>query len=114
MEYIKDAPFANIFVCNGDIDFHDYYYISPFKEIEDSIYYCVNRTGIESRVPSLFFVERDSTMSCCEVFCIFSGKGKLTFRGNTYELGKNQVIVLPAGEEHSYGVMRRSRLECHG
>ena len=103
MEYIKDAPFANIFVCNGDIDFHDYYYISPFKEIEDSIYYCVNRTGIESRVPSLFFVERDSTMSCCEVFCIFSGKGRLTFRGNTYELGKNQVIVLPAGEEHSYG-----------
>lgn len=102
VEYIKDAPFADVFICNGELDFHDYYYISPIQEEEDSIYYRVNRTGIESRIPSLFFVERDSTMICCEVFCIFSGKGQLTFRGKSYELGKNQVIVLPAGEEHSY------------
>lgn len=102
MKYIKDAPFADVFICDGDVDFHDYYYISPVPMDADSIYYRVNRTGIEARYPRLFFVERSSSMQCCEVFCIFSGKGTLNFRGKSYMLCKNQVIVLPSGEGHSY------------
>lgn len=102
MKYSKDAPFADVFICDGDVDFHDYYYISPAPFTEDSVYYRVNRAGIEAKYPRLFFVERSSTMKCCEVFCIFSGKGTLKFRGETYMLCKNQVIVLPAGEGHAY------------
>lgn len=103
MDYIKDAPFADVFICDGDLDFHDYYYISPKAVEEESLYYCVNRTGIEAKVPSLFFVERGSTMKCCEIFCVFSGAGELIFRGQHYKIEKNQIIILPAGEEHSYG-----------
>lgn len=102
MKYSKDAPFADVFICDGDVDFHDYYYISPVLMDTESIYYRVNRTGIEAKYPRLFFVERSSSMQCCLVFCIFSGKGTLTFRGKSYLLGKNQVVVLPAGEGHSY------------
>lgn len=103
MEYFKDAPFADVFICDGDLDFHDYYYISPRPAEEDSIYYCVNRTGIEAKVPNLFFVERGSSMKYSEIFCVFSGSGELTFRGQSYKIEKNQIIVLPAGEEHAYG-----------
>lgn len=102
MEYTKDAPFSDVFLCDGDLNFHDYYYISPNPVEQNSLYYCVNRTGIESKVPELFLVERSQDMKCCEVFCIFSGKGWLTFRNETYRLEKNQIVVLPAGESHAY------------
>lgn len=102
MKYSKDAPFADVFLCDGDVDFHDYYYISPAAFQPESVYYRVNRAGIEAKCPRLFFVERGSKMKCCEVFCIFSGKGTLQFRGESYLLCKNQVIVLPAGEGHAY------------
>ena len=29
MEYIYDAPFADKFVCNGELEWHDFYYINP-------------------------------------------------------------------------------------
>lgn len=102
MEYEKDAPYADVFLCDGELDFHDYYYISPTPMNQESLYYRVHRTGIEAKCPRLFFVERSSSMRCCEVFCIFSGKGSLTFRGETYMLCKNQVVVLPSGEGHTY------------
>lgn len=102
MEYKNDAPFADVFLCDGEMDFHDYYYISSVPVKEDCLYYRVNRTGIEARYPRLFFVKRGSKMKCSEVFCIFSGAGTLTFRGQTYRLCKNQVVVLPAGEGHAY------------
>lgn len=102
MQYTKDAPFADVFLCDGDLNFHDYYYISSAAVDEESIYYRVNRAGIESRVPNLFVVERNKNMKCCEIFCVFSGKGKLVFRGRTYRLEKNQIVVLPAGESHAY------------
>lgn len=102
MEYSKDAPFADVFICNGEFDFHDYYYISPKPVEEDNFYYCVNRTGIESKSPSLFLVERNASIKCGEIFCIFSGKGCLKFRNQIWHLKKNQVVVLPPGEPHAY------------
>lgn len=102
MKYIDDALFSDVFVCGGEMDFHDYYYLSPRPVDENQLYYCVNRTGIESKIPGLFFVKRNRTMKCCEVFCIFSGRGKLSFRGKDYRLEKGQIIVLPADESHAY------------
>lgn len=55
MKYTYDDPFADNFICNGDVDFHDYYYISPGGQALDSLFYCVNRTGIESKAPEVFF-----------------------------------------------------------
>lgn len=102
MNYSYDAPFADVFLCDGDLQFHDYYYVSPSAPQEDSLYYQINRTGIETRTPNLFFVERSSAAKYCEIFCIFSGKGTLHFRGRTWQLGKRQLVVLPPGEAHSY------------
>ena len=39
MDYIWDAPFADVFICNGELDWHDYYYISPRPYSEDSLVY---------------------------------------------------------------------------
>lgn len=102
MDYSYDAPFADAFLCDGDLHFHDYYYISPCTLPLDSIYYCVNRTGIESRAPALFSVERGSSTKYCEIFCLFTGKGTLHFRNKTYQLRKKQLVILPPGEAHAY------------
>ena len=45
MKYTYDDPFADNFICNGDVDFHDYYYISPGGQALDSLFYCVNQIG---------------------------------------------------------------------
>lgn len=102
MKDINDALFSDVFLCDEEINFHDYYYVSAQPVDEEQLYYCVNRTGIESKIPRLFFVKRSHTMKCCEIFCIFSGKGKLSFRGKKYCLEKGQIIVLPADEPHAY------------
>ncbi len=110
MHYSKDAPFADRFICDGDVDFHDYYYVSDSDIDPQSLYYRVNRTGIESRYPELFYVERTEDAPCCEIMCIFSGKGTLQFRGKTYILEQNQIVVLPSGEAHAYASDRTSPL----
>lgn len=102
MKNMDDALFSDVFLCDGETNFHDYYYVSPYPVKEEQLYYCVNRTGIESKIPGLFFVERNQKMKCCEVFCIFSGRGKLSFREKEYRLEKGQIIVLPADEPHAY------------
>ena len=110
MNYSYDAPFADVFLCDGELQFHDYYYVSPQPPQEDSLYYQVNRTGIETQTPDLFFVERSSASKYCEIFCIFSGKGTLNFRGRAWQLGARQLIVLPPGEAHSYSSDKKEPL----
>lgn len=102
MKYTYDDPFADNFICNGDVDFHDYYYISPGGQALDSLFYCVNRTGIESKAPEVFTVERGSNTKYCEIFCLFSGNGTLTFRDQTYQLRPQQLVILPPKEAHAY------------
>jgi AraC-like DNA-binding protein len=102
MEYIYDAPFSDVFVCDGDVDFHDYYYISPYQTDESSYLYYVHRTGIERMIPKLFRVERTEATQYCEIFCILSGRGFLEYRGKTYQLKRNQLVVLTAHEPHKY------------
>lgn len=103
MEYIHEAPFSDVFRCDGDTNFHDYYYISPYLADLDSYLYRVHRAGIERSLPSLFEVERNSSAKYCEIFCILSGHGYLQYRGKTYELRKNQLILLADHEPHKYG-----------
>lgn len=102
MEYIYDAPFSDVFRCDGDIDFHDYYYVSPFQTDEHSYLYRVHRTGIEHSLPKLLEVERSASTKYSEIFCILSGRGFLEYRGQTYELHRNQLILLAAHEPHKY------------
>lgn len=102
MEYIHDAPYSDVFRCDGDVDFHDYYYISPFQINEESYLYCVNRTGIEQSLPKLLEVARGASAKCCEIFCILSGHGFLEYRGETFELRRNQLVLLAAHEPHKY------------
>jgi|GEM_PF-1940826 len=102
MEYIYDAPFSDVFVCDGDVDFHDYYYISPYQTDESSYLYNVHRTGIDRMIPKIFRVERTEQTPYCEIFCILSGKGYLEYRGKTYQMHRNQLVVLTAHEAHKY------------
>lgn len=102
MEYIYDAPFSDVFRCDGDIDFHDYYYVSLFQTDEQSYLYRVHRTGIEHTLPKLLEVERSAATKYCEIFCILSGKGYLEYRGKSYELHRNQLILLASHEQHKY------------
>ena len=102
MEYLNDAQFADVFLCDGEQDFHDYHYVSPFQTDESSLLYRVHRTGIVHSLPHLFAVERSDASKYCEIFCILSGQGTLEFRGDTYPLRRNQLVLLPAHEAHKY------------
>lgn len=102
MEYIYDAPYADKFICDGELNWHDFYYICPRRTDEKECTYQLNRTGIERECPSLFAVERSEQTPCCEIFCILSGSGSLTYRGKTYRLCKDQMILLNSHEPHSY------------
>ena len=102
MEYIYDAPFSDVFRCDGELEFHDYHFVSPFETIEPSYLYRVHRTGIERVLPRLFEVERSANTRYCEIFCILSGQGSLTYSGRTYLLRRNQLVLLPAREAHQY------------
>ena len=90
MEYIYDAPFADKFVCNGELEWHDFYYINPHGTDENACVYQLNRTGMEWQCPPLFQVERSGRTPCCEIFCILAGRGTLFYRGETYILHKDQ------------------------
>ncbi len=102
IEHIYDAPYSDVFLCGGDLDFHDYYYVSPFQTDLHSYLYRVHRTGIESPLPALFEVERSSSTQYCEIFCILSGRGYLEYQGKTYELHRNQLVLLAANQPHKY------------
>lgn len=99
---MTELDFADVFVCDGTADWHGYYYIAP-SPVEDEGPWCrVNRTGIERRLPAVFYVERRETTRFCQLFCIFSGRGLLHYRGRDWPLQANQVVLLCAGEPHSY------------
>ena len=102
MEYIYDAPYAAGFICNGELNWHDYYYISPEEIREDNCFYQINRTGIEKECPSLFIVERTAQSVYCEIFCILSGKGTLYYRDTEYQLRRGQIVFMNSHEEHTY------------
>lgn len=102
MEYIYDSPFSDVFRCDGDLDFHDYYYVSPYETDYDSYLYQVRRTGLEHSLPPLLEVERKGSAQYCEIFCILSGKGYLEYRDRTYELRRNQLVLLADREPHKY------------
>ena len=102
MEYIWDAPFADRFVCNGELHWHDYYYISPRPPVEDSLIYRLNRTGIESRTPEIFHVERSESTPYCQIFCVMSGKGRLFYEGRDYALHEKQMVLLNSKRAHMY------------
>lgn len=102
MQYIYDAPYADIFLCDGELNWHDFYYINPDHADEHALLYRLNRTGIEQKAPSLFSVERSARTPYCEIFCILSGKGKLTYRGKRYSLYKNQLVLMNSHEPHNY------------
>lgn len=102
LEYIYDAPYADKFICDGELNWHDFYYICPRRTDEKACVYQLNRTGIERECPSLFAVERSEQTPCCEIFCILSGCGSLTYRGKTYRMCKDQMILLNSHESHSY------------
>lgn len=57
MKYTYDEPFADSFICNGDVNFHDYYYISSSRQSLDSLFYCINWTGIFQN-PRNFFCRK--------------------------------------------------------
>lgn len=98
----KESDYADLFLCGSDINWHDYYYISPFSTEPESLFYCVNRMGVETHIPDLFIVERTDKTPYCEIFCILSGKGSLTCRGKTWQLHSGQLVLLPDREAHSY------------
>ena len=102
MEMIRDASYSDVFLCDGDGDFHDYHYVSPFQPDENSLLYRVHRTGIVHALPTLFAVERSASTIYGEIFCIRSGHGYLEYDGKTYELHRNQLVLLPAHEPHKY------------
>ena len=102
MEYIYESPFSDVFRCDGENNFHDYYYVSPFVADLDSYLYHVHRAGIERSLPNLFEVERNTSAKYCEIFCILSGHGFLEYRGRTYELHRNQLVLLADHEPHKY------------
>lgn len=102
MKYIYDAPYADTFLCDGELNWHDFYYINPNHTDEHALLYQLNRTGIEQKAPSLFSVERSARTPYCEIFCILSGKGQLNYRGKRFLLYKNQLILMNSHEPHSY------------
>ena len=102
MERSFDAQFSDVFVCDGDPDFHDYHYVSPFLTDESSCLYRLHRTGIVQELPKLFQVERSASTKYCEIFCILSGRGFLEYGGKLYELRPNQLVLLQAHEPHKY------------
>lgn len=110
MKYIYDAPYADSFLCDGEINWHDYYYISPDDIREENCFYQVNRTGIENKCPPLFIVERTDQSVYCEIFCILSGKGTLYYRDNEYQLRRGQVVFMNSHEAHTYFSDRREPL----
>lgn len=93
---------TEIFLCSQDTEFHDYYCDAFERKPEDSLFYCIKRTGIVAKIPKVFYVGRNHMTAYCEIFCIFSGKGTLTFREKVYPLQKGQIVVLPAYEGHNY------------
>lgn len=118
MEYSK-MPNAETFLCSEGAEFHDYYYEVSESQPEDSLFYCMRRTGIVAKIPKVFYVERNSMTAYCEIFCIFSGKGTLTFRNKAYPLRRGQIIVLPTYESHNYasdaaGPLGKSWIEFYG
>lgn len=102
MDYIYDSPYADSFLCNGELNWHDFYYITPDTVDEHSCIYQLHRTGIEREVPSLFSVSRTNRTPYCEIFCILSGRGKLTYRGKQYVLYKDQIVFMNSHEAHRY------------
>lgn len=102
MEYAYESPFSDVFRCDGETNFHDYYYVSPFLPDLNSYLYRVHRSGIERSLPCLFEVERTGSAKYCEIFCILSGHGYLEYRGRTYELHRNQLVLLADHEPHKY------------
>ena len=103
MNYIYDSPFCDVFRCDGELDFHDYYYVSPYLTDESSYLYHVHRAGLESSLPALLEVERGASTKYCEIFCILSGYGYLEYGGKKYDLHRNQLVLLPAHTPHKYG-----------
>lgn len=102
MEHIYDAPFCSVFRCDGDVHFHDYYYISPQTMDEHALMYQVHRAGIEHRLPSVFEVARDADASFTHIFCILSGTGYLEYGNKIHVLRPNQLVLLPAHIAHRY------------
>lgn len=102
MEHIYDTPFCNMFRCDGDINFHDYYYVAPAPVDEQALVYQVHRAGIEHRLPKVFEVMRDSSAGFVHIFCILSGCGYLEYGNRQYRLRQNQIVLLPAHEAHRY------------
>lgn len=102
MERFHDELFSDVFVCDGELDFHDYYYDSPFLTDENTCLYRIHRTGIDHELPKLFQVERSASTKYCEIFCILSGRGYLEYGGKHYEMRPNQLVLLPAHEPHKY------------
>jgi len=102
MEHIYDAPFCSEFRCDGDIHFHDYYYISPQPVDEHSLLYHIHRAGIEQRLPKVFEVVRDASSCFVHFFCVLSGSGYLEFDGKLFTIHANQLCFLPAHQAHRY------------
>lgn len=102
MGRFHDELFSDVFICDGELDFHDYYYDSPYVTDENTCLFQVHRTGVDHQLPTLFLVERSASTKYCEIFCILSGKGYLEYGGKYYELQPNQIVLLPAHEPHKY------------
>lgn len=98
----QEKDYADVFVCSSEESLHSYYYIAPEPYQADVPYYRVSRTGIELQLPRIFLVERKATTPFCQIFCILSGHGTLTVRGRVWPLHENQLVLLAAGEAHSY------------
>ncbi len=101
MGKLSERDFCDELVVSGEPTWHSYYYLSPYEIVLDEIRLMVSRTGVERQIPGVFRVSRDCS-PYCEIFCIQSGKGTLTYAGREWEMKENQIVILPSGEGHSY------------
>lgn len=102
ISYVPDSRFADSFLCDSTVNYHEKIFISPTYDHETSLLYCVNRGGITKEVPQLFHVKRKANFKCCHIFCITSGRGALHVDGQSYVLKEGALVVLSNLSAHEY------------
>ncbi len=102
ISYVPDSRFADTFLCDSPVNYHEKIYISPGYSDETSLLYCINRAGITKEVPHLFHVKRKANFKCCHIFCITAGRGALHVDGQSYVLKAGDFVILSNLSAHEY------------
>lgn len=100
--YIDESAYCDEIIMDTPMISHDRIYIAPYGEETENHCFSLNRAGSISRLSGVFIVRRNASTKMNNLQCVISGKGEVTFRGETFPVHAGQVYLLCAHEAHAY------------